>query len=293
MPILALDRVRYVGEEVAAVAATDPEAAEEALGLIEVDYEELPTVFDPLEAMEPGAPLLHPDYASYEGPHTKAPHLANVQTLVRGAKGDLETGFAESDQIFENSFRTQMVHQGYIEPYACTVEVDLEGRVAVWAANQALFKLRKVLAEYLGLPEKTVTIHPSNMGGSFGAKDFLSLVPAAYYLSRITGRPVKFVKSYTDELMASSPRHPAVIFLRTGVRKDGRLAAWEGKTYYDGGAYGAYKPNPEGSMSGAYMVLSLTRALKVTPSIPITFRAATSGHRESPRPFSPWKATLT
>lgn len=254
MPILAQDRVRFVGEEIAAVAAIDQEAAEEAVGLIDVDYEELPAVFDPLEAMKPGAPLLHPDYAGYKGPHTKAPHLPNVQTLVQGTKGEIEKGFAESDQIFENSFRTQMVHQAYIEPYACTVEVDQEGRVAVWVANQAVFKLRKMLAEYLALREETITIHPSNMGGSFGAKDFLSLVPAAYYLSRITGRPVKFVKSYTEELMASSPRHPAVIFLRTGVRKDGRLRAWEARTYYDGGAYGAYKPNPEGSMSGAYMV---------------------------------------
>jgi CO/xanthine dehydrogenase Mo-binding subunit len=253
LPVLARDRVRFVGEEIAAVAAVDPDVAEEAVGLINVDYEELPAVFDPLEAMEPEAPLLHPDYPSYKGPHSKAPDLRNVQTLVKGGKGDVERAFAEADHIFENRFRTQLVHQGYIEPYACTVEVDDQGRVAVWVANQAVFKLRKVLAEYLELPETAITIFPSNMGGSFGAKDFLSYVPAAYYLSRRTGKPVKFVKSYAEELMASSPRHPAVILLRTGVKKDGTLWAWEGKTFYNGGAYGAYKPNPEGSMSGAYM----------------------------------------
>ncbi len=254
MPILARDRVRFVGEEIAAVAAVDKDVAEEVIGLIEVDYEELPTVFDPLDAIKPEAPTLHSDYASYEGPRTKAPHLHNIQTLVRGGKGDVDQGFRESDQIFENTFRVQMVHQGYIEPYACTVEVDSEGRVAIWVCNQAFFKLRKVLAHYLGIEEKAINIYPSNMGGSFGAKDFLTHVPAAYYLSRMTGKPVKFVKSYNEELTANCPRHAAVVTLRTGVKKDGTLWAWEGKTYYNGGAYGAYKPNPEGSMSGAYMV---------------------------------------
>ena len=254
MPVLARDRVRYVGEEIAAVAAVDLDLAEEALSFIHVDYEELPAVFDPLEAMKPEAPVLHTDYASYKGPRTKAPELKNVQSLVKGGKGDIEKGFAESDYVFENTFRTQLVHQGYIEPYACTVEVDHEGRVAIRVANQAVFKLRKVLAEYLKQPQEKIIIQPSNMGGSFGAKDFPSLVPAAYYLSKETGRPVRFVKTYAEELMASSPRHPAVISLRAGVKEDGTLWAWEGKTFYNGGAYGAYKPNPQASMSGAYMV---------------------------------------
>ncbi len=254
LPVLARDRVRFVGEEIAAVAAIDREVAEEAVDLIEVEYDELPGVFDAIEAMKSEAPLLHPDYATYTGPPTKAPHLHNVQTLVQGHKGNIEQGFSESDHVFEHVFRTQMVHQGYIEPYACTVEVDHEGRIAIWVANQAFFKLRRVLAEFLQIDEKGITIYPSNMGGSFGAKDFLTYVPVAYYLSRKTGKPIKFVKSYAEELMASYPRHPAVVALRTGVKRDGTLQAWEGKTYYNGGAYGAYKPNPQGSMNGAYMV---------------------------------------
>jgi CO/xanthine dehydrogenase Mo-binding subunit len=254
MPVLAQDRVRYVGEEIAAVAAIDANMAEEAVNLIDVEYEQLPAVFDPLEAMKPDAPVLHPDYANYHGPKTKAPELKNVQTLVRGGKGDIARGFAESDRIFENSFRTQLIHQGYIEPYAITVEVDQQGRLAIWVANQSVFKLRKVLGEYFDMPLEMITVHPSNMGGSFGAKDYPSLAPAAYYLSKLTARPVRFVKNYTEELTATSPRHPAVIKLRTGVKKDGRLWAWEGKTFYNGGAYGAYKPNPQASMSGVYMV---------------------------------------
>ncbi|HLN86479.1 MAG TPA: molybdopterin cofactor-binding domain-containing protein, partial [Candidatus Limnocylindrales bacterium] len=169
MPVLAKDRVRYVGEDIAAVAATDADTAEEAIHLIDVDYEELPAVFDPLEAMNPEAPLLHPEYQRYHGPKTKAPRLKNIQTLVRGGRGDIQRGFDEADQIFENSFRTQLVHQGYLEPYAITVEVDRQGRLAIWVCNQSVFKLRKVLGEYLDMPVEMITIHPSNMGGSFGA----------------------------------------------------------------------------------------------------------------------------
>jgi carbon-monoxide dehydrogenase large subunit len=254
MPVLARDRVRYVGEDIAAVAAIDADIAEEAVHLIDVEYEELPAVFDPLEAMKPEAPVLHPDYEQYVGPKTKAPGMKNIQTLVRANKGDIQRGFAESDEIFENSFRTQLVHQGYLEPYAVTVEIDKQGRLAIWVTNQSVFKLRKVLGEYFDMPAEMITVHPSNMGGSFGAKDYPTLAPAAYYLAKQTNRPVRFIKSYSEELTASSPRHPAIVQLRTGVKKDGRLWAWEGRTFYNGGAYGAYKPNPQGSMSGAYMV---------------------------------------
>ena len=249
MPVLAQDRVRYVGEEVAAVAAIDSDTAEEAIALIQVEYEELPAVFDPLEAMKPNAPIIHPDYASYEGPPTKAVDLRNVQTLVQKTKGDVEQGFAEADHVFENTFQTQMVHQGYIEPHACLVEVDASGRVAVWSSNQGMFKLRNGLAAHLDVTETDVVVHPTSIGGSFGAKDNLTHVPAAYYLSLLTGRPVKFVKTYSEELLASSPRHPAIIFLRVGVRRDGRFLVWEAKTFYNGGAYGAFKP--KGSMTGA------------------------------------------
>ena len=252
LPVLARDRVRFIGEEVAAVAAVDADTAEEAIALIEVEYEESPAVFEPLDAMKPDAPIIHPDYASYLGPPTKAPELRNVQTLVQQSKGDIERGFAESDYVFENSYQTQMVHQAYIEPHACLVETDGSGRVAVWSSNQGMFKLRNELAEYLGMNEADIIVHPASIGGSFGAKDNLAHVPVAYYLSLLTGRPVKFVHTYGEELLACSPRHPASIFLRVGVRKDGTFLAWEGRTFYNGGAYGAFKPkgfNDRGAQS--------------------------------------------
>ena len=250
LPVLARDRVLYIGQDVAAIAAVDADAAEEAAHLIDVEYDALPTVFDPWQAMTPDSPLLHPDYDTYVGP--KVAGRKNVQSAVRIAKGNFDQGLAECDYVFENVYRTHMVHQGYIEPYACTVEVDAQGRVAVWVADQGFFKLRRELAEYLELPEGDITVYPSTMGGSFGAKDFLYCVPAAYHLSRRTAKPVRFVRTYAEELLASAPRHPAIVVLKSGVKKGGILWAWEAKTYYNGGAYGAFRPNPQASMSGAF-----------------------------------------
>jgi carbon-monoxide dehydrogenase large subunit len=250
LPVLARDRVRFVGDKVAAVAAVDKDTAEEALSLIDFEYEELAAVFDPLEALKEGAPLLHPDYASYVAPETKAPELHNVQSVLRAKKGDVETGFRESERIFEHSYRTQMVHQGYIEPYACAVDIDAEGRILAWASTQSPFSARDQMARLLDLPKDRVIFYPIVVGGSFGGKDHLIDIPIAYYLARASGKPVRIVRTYTEELMASAPRHPAVIFLRTGV-KDGRLWARDARVIYNGGAYGAFKPSPPAHMSGA------------------------------------------
>jgi CO/xanthine dehydrogenase Mo-binding subunit len=251
LPVLARDRVRFVGDKVAAVAAVDKDVAEEALELIDVEYEELPAVFDPLEALKADAPLIHPDYASYEGPESKAPELHNVQTVLRAGKGSIEQGFAESDKVFEHTFRTQMVHQGYLEPYACAVEIDGEGKVLVWASTQSPFSARDQLARFLDLPKDRVIAYPVVVGGSFGGKDHLIDIPIAYYLARSAGKPVRMVRTYAEELMASAPRHPAVIFLRTGVKGDGRLWARDARVIYNGGAYAAFKPSPPAHMSGA------------------------------------------
>jgi CO/xanthine dehydrogenase Mo-binding subunit len=251
LPILARERVRFVGDKVAAVAAVDKDTAEEALGLIEVEYEELPAVFDPLAAMKPEAPLIHPDYASYEGPETKAPGLHNVQSVLRAKKGDIERGFSESDKTFEHRFQTQMVHQGYIEPYACSVEIDGEGRILAWASTQSPFSARDQMARLLDLPKERVIFHPVVVGGSFGGKDHLIDIPIAYYLARRAGRPVRIVRTYGEELLAAAPRHPALIFLRSGVKRDGRLWARDARVIYNGGAYGAFKPSPPAHMSGA------------------------------------------
>ena len=251
LPVLAQDRVRFVGDKIAAAAAVDKDVAEEAVNLIDVEYEELPVVFDPFEALSPESPLLHPDYATYELPETKALGLHNVQTVLRAKKGDIEQGFSESDKVFEHTFRTQMVHQGYIEPYACSVGIDGEGKVLVWASTQSPFSARDQLAEFLDLPKERVIVYPVVVGGSFGGKDHLIDIPVAYYLARATGKPVRIVRTYAEELMASAPRHPSIICLRTGVKSDGRLWARDARVIYNGGAYGAFKPSPQAHMSGA------------------------------------------
>ncbi len=250
-PIFARDRVRYIGEKVAGVAAVDRETLEEALQLIAVDYEELPAVFDPFEAMAPDSPILHPDYESYKGPF-KEPSFRNVRSAHRSNKGNIEEGFKESDHIFENTFRTQMVHQGYIEPRAGVVELDSQGRVSVWHCHQAPFLVRRWLAAHTDIPEERIVVHPVSTGGSFGGKLGYDDVLYIYYLARATGKPVKVVNHYSEDLLDGEPRHAGVVKLRTGVKSDGRLWAWDGQIVYNGGAYGSR--NPQNAMTGTFML---------------------------------------
>ncbi len=264
-PVMATDRVRYVGEKVAGIAAVDKELVEEALGLIAVEYEELPAVFDPIEAMKPESPLLHPDYSAYKGINlNKEPSLRNVRSVERASKGDIAQGFVESDLIFENRFETHRVHQAFIEPRAAVLEIDNLGRVAIWQCHQSPFSIRKWLANHRDIPEEMITVHSVATGGSFGGKQGPEDVICLYYLAKATGKPVKYVESYSEELMDGQPRHSAVITLRTGVKKDGRLWAWDGKIFYNGGAYGAR--TPRNGMNGTFMLAGSYR----TPHTSIT-----------------------
>ncbi|MGH7767390.1 MAG: xanthine dehydrogenase family protein molybdopterin-binding subunit [Candidatus Binatia bacterium] len=261
--VLAQDRVRFIGEKVAAVAATDKQIAAEALDLIDVEYEELPAVFDPQEAMKPDAPLLHPDFASYQGPN-KTDGSTNARSRVQTTKGDVEQGFRESDEIFESAYATHAVHQGFIEPRAGLVEVDLQGRVAIWQSHQSPFGIRRWLAEHADIPEEMIVVHPVSTGGSFGGKQGAEDAIVTYYLARAAKRAVKFVESYQEELQDGQPRHASVIKLRTGVKKDGTLWAWDAEVYYNGGAYGAR--TPQNRMNGTFMAAGTYR----TPHVRMT-----------------------
>jgi len=262
-PVLAQDRVRYIGEKVAAVAATDRDIVQEALELIDVEYEPLPAVFDPLEAMKPDTPLLHPDYATYQGPH-KTDGLTNARSRVQTTKGDVELGFLESDEIFENTFATHTVHHGFIEPRAALVEIDSQGRIGIWQCHQAPFGIRHWLSEHADIPEEMIVVHPVSTGGSFGGKQGAEDIILTYYLARAAHRAVKFVESYQEELQDGQPRHAAVVMLRTGVKKDGTLWAWDARVYYNGGAYGAR--TPQNRMNGTFMAAGSYR----TPHVRMT-----------------------
>ena len=242
MPVLAREVVRFVGEKVAAVAAETEEAAEEALLLIDVEYEELDAVFDAHEAMEPDAPTLHPELSGYEGLPQPKSDINNVFAHITWGQGDVDQGFAEADLVFEHTFNAQLMHQAYIEPHACVVSTEESGQVRVWVNNKDPYPLREQLAAVWGIDEKRIVLHPCSIGGDFGGKGSFMDAPLCYHLSLHSGRPVKMVMDYIQELMAANPRHPATMTIRSGVKRDGTLVSRQARVVFDSGGYGAFKP---------------------------------------------------
>jgi CO/xanthine dehydrogenase Mo-binding subunit len=251
MPILARKEVKFIGERVAVVAAEKPEIAEAALAHIKVDYQELPALFDPVQAVQPDAPILHPKFGNYRGPGFPPTNLSNLQALTRWELGNVAEGFKQSDFVFEHTFHTQYVHQGYIEPHAAVVKIDGEGKAEIWASNKLPYDLKRFLCDATGLSSEKVTVHVLAIGGDFGGKGALMDVPLCYYLALATGRPVKMVMTYAEELMAGNPRHPSVMTMKTGVTKEGVMLARHAALFWNGGAYGAMKPNPAVNLQGA------------------------------------------
>ncbi len=253
--VLCTDRVRFVGDAIAAVAADDPDVAEEALLMIDVEYEPLPGVFDPVAAMQPDAPILHPERPSYTGGPTDAPAHLNAQGESGFTKGDIERGFAESDRIFENEFVVNTVHQGYLEPRGCVVNIEPDGTVRIWSSTKARYRLRGMLASLFGLETEKVVLEAVNLGGDFGGKGAIGHEAVAYALARATGHPVRILRSNTEELMAGNPRHAFVIRTKTGVKHDGTLVVRDVEMFVDGGAYAAPKANPALTIPSVMRVL--------------------------------------
>ena len=207
VPVLAYDRVRFFGERVAAVAADDEDIAQRALDLIEVEYEELPAVFDPLDALKDDAPILHPDFNAYFGFPQKMEKPSNAYHSTSFEKGDLARGFAAADHIIEHTYVTPRVHQGYIEPQAVLVNIDDGGRVHVWVCSKVPYNTRESLATAAGIPEEQILFHHVYIGGDFGGKGNARNTPICYFLAKATGRPVRMVSDYTEEFFAGNPRH--------------------------------------------------------------------------------------
>jgi CO/xanthine dehydrogenase Mo-binding subunit len=256
MPVLAVDRVRFVGERVAVVVADDPDVAEEACRLIQVEYEELPAVFDELEAIADDAPLVHTEVLSYQGYIEPPPPVRNAYSLTSTAVGDIEQGFQAAEDIVEHTFRTPSQHHAYLEPHATTVQVTPEGQTNVWLTNKTPHTARQQLAYLLGLPEEDVVVHMSHIGGDFGGKGSIMDAPLCYHLALATGRPVRMVMDYFDELTAANPRHPSTIRIKAGVMNDGRIVAWDMRTIFNTGAYAAFLPGGRlgGARSGPYQI---------------------------------------
>lgn len=308
------DTVRYAGQPVAAVAATSAEIAEQALEFIEVEYEELPTVFTAEAAMGEGAPQLHED----------APN--NIAKNPVFEFGDLEAGFADADHIFEGTYRTQRVHTCYMEPRVCVVDSDADGRLTVHSSMQHLFGLREKLAFVLDLPESMVkVVKPPYIGGGFGGKlDMGYIEPVAALLSLKTGRPVRIEQTRYEDFITTT-RNPIEVYLKTGVKSDGTFTAryarstldcgahathgaevimvhgmfgillpyrcanqtWEGRTVYTnnmiGGGYRGYG-SPQGAFAVESQIDEICEALNLDP---IEFRLKNAHQQGDPHPFNP------
>lgn len=256
---LARDRAFFVGQPVAIVVAEDLSTAEGALDLIEVTYRPLPHVLDPLEAMEPAAPIIsHEGQAdreamdlhageSVEGEEAEEP--GNIANRIVFRQGDVAKGFAEADVIVENTYRIPVVHQGYIEPQTATASWDPVTRhLTVWVSTQGQFAERDHLAEVLNLSPQQVTVNSTEIGGGFGAKYGL-IAPLPALASMKAGRPVRLVLTRHEDLQAANPAPHSIVEIKTGARSDGRLTALKARLVMDTGAY------PGSPMTGACILL--------------------------------------
>ena len=230
------NKVRHAGDRVAVVAAETPEIAAEALKLIQVDYEVLPAVFDPEEAMQEGAPVIH-DEADAIGIHDAAHNLIHD---LHVAHGDVEQGFAEADHVFEHEYRVHQVQQVHIEPHVCITWWDEDDRLVVRTSTQTPFHTRRMLAPLINLPVRRIRVIKPRIGGGFGGKQEMILEDLCAHLTITTGRPVRM--EYSRELSFSSARsrHPQILRYKTGVKKDGTLTAIKLHIVADKGAYGSH-----------------------------------------------------
>jgi CO/xanthine dehydrogenase Mo-binding subunit len=243
---MAQGKVLYEGHAVAAVAATTPTIAEQALDLIEVEYAVLPHVMDVEAAMAEGAPVLHDDIFTV-GVDPKPTKPSNVAKRVRFTKGDVAAGFAEAEIVIERRYTTKPVHQAYIEPHACVVSVGADGQTTIWSSSQGQFMVRGYTSRIVGADIANIRAMPAEIGGGFGGKTIVYLEPLAYMLSKKAGRPVKMVMSREEVFRGSGPTSGAVVEVKLGAMKDGRIVAAQALLKYQAGAF-AGSPVNQGAM---------------------------------------------
>ncbi len=244
-PFLAREKVRYKGEAVAAVAAMDEETAEEALDLIAVEYEDLPPLFDLREAAKPEAPLIHEKLETYRcAPGIQPIRGTNVCHHFQLRRGNVENGFAESDILFEDTFTTPMQQHCSIEPHMAICRIGDNNRLILWAHNDSPYRCRKEIASALKLPLKDVRIIIApNIGGNFGGKGGLKAeAPAIALAWKIRNRPIRVVYTREEEFCSTIGRHPSLIRMKTGVKKDGTILARQVEIHLDTGAYAEKGP---------------------------------------------------
>ena len=234
--MLASDKALFKGHPVAAVAAVNPHVAETAVGLIEVDYEELEAVVDVQAAMKEGAPLLHEEMrTSSMGATGERP--SNIASHLGYEKGNVEQGFAEADVVIEREFTTATVHQGYIEPHTSTAMWNADGQLNIWTSTQGAFSVRTAVADVLRVPVSKIKVTPMEIGGGFGGKIPSYLEDITALLSKKAGAPVKQMMTRAEVFEASGPAPGSYIKVKIGAKNDGRLTAVQGAVAMDAGAY--------------------------------------------------------
>ena len=241
--VMASDKVLYRGHAVAAVCATDPHIAEDALDLIEVEYEVLPPVLNVRDAMLDSAPLLHDDLRTVEmlGAFTpgtdRGDRATNVASHLQFARGDIAVGFAEADVVIEREYETTMAHQGYIEPQNGTAFWSADGNLSIWTSTQGPFAVREQIATLVGLPVSRVNVMPVEIGGGFGGKIPVYLEPLAAMMSQRTGRPVKMTMTREEVFEGTGPTSGTYIRVKLGAKRDGTLVAAQAYLAFEAGAF--------------------------------------------------------
>jgi CO/xanthine dehydrogenase Mo-binding subunit len=244
-PILARGKVRYVGEPIAAVAAESIDAAEEAVDLIEVEYRELPALFDPEESLKANPKvIIHPDIAKYKRLKAQMyktvsdPSRPNITNYFKIRRGDVERAFREADLVVENRFASHMVQHGHIEPIVVLARFENDGSYTLWTSGQNTFRTRRELSDALRVPETKIRVVAlRHVGGGFGNKGAGHIEPIVACLARETKRPVKIALTREEVFIATSVRHPSVVYVKDALSRDGRILGREMKVIYNGGAY--------------------------------------------------------
>ena len=259
-------KVRFVGDRVAFVAAETVEIAEKALSLIEVEYEPLPELFDPRQAMLPDAPRLHdePEYVNF----ADSDPTRNLAACIHINIGDVEKGFAEADEVFEEEYVVPKVHQAHIEPHVAVTYWDEDDRLVIRTSTQVPFHARRVLAPVLNLPMKRIRVIKPRIGGGFGGKQEILIEDVAAHLTIATGRPVIYEYTREEEFIAGRSRHPMRVRMKTGVKLDGTITANSMEILTDTGAYGCHALTVTGNTGHKSMALYVGDGpYRVSPNI--------------------------
>ncbi|HYF78383.1 MAG TPA: molybdopterin cofactor-binding domain-containing protein [Symbiobacteriaceae bacterium] len=247
------NKVRFVGDRVAAVAAETPEIAEEALRLIEVEYELLPAIFDPEAALLPGAPIIHdePDCSGIGGYDA----TKNIAAEIHAQVGNIEAGLAEADIVIERTYKVPQVQQTPLETHICITRLDENDRLEVRTSTQVPFHVRRIIAPVLGLRPSQIRVIKPRIGGGFGVKQEILVEDICGHLTLKTGRPVKLELTREEEFRATRSRHPQVIRMRTGVKFDGTMTAHEMTVVANTGAYGSHALTVQSNTGSKAMAL--------------------------------------